>query len=151
METHSGAPDPRRASDLLAELDADRGALARHAATPAWYLVGMTVLAGVYVATPLLGDHRSPLTSLLLGGLLVLGVLHQQRRVVRPRGLGAAGAGLLVGLLAVVLLLLSVSFGLVAGGLRGWVVLPAVVAAAATALALRRLDALARRDLARVR
>ncbi|MFS0704952.1 hypothetical protein AB6N23_10560 [Cellulomonas sp. 179-A 9B4 NHS] len=151
METHSATPDPQRASDLLADLDGDRATLAQRAATPAWYLAAVTVLIAAYVAVPLLGEDRTPAVTMIGGALVALAVLLQQRRLVRPRGTGVAGTGLLVALLAAVLLLLSVSFGLVAGGLHAWVALPVLAAGAVAYAVLRRSDSLARRALDRVR
>ncbi|WP_166435953.1 hypothetical protein [Cellulomonas shaoxiangyii] len=143
--------DPRRASELLADLEGDRAALAQQAAGPAWYVPAVSALAAAYVAVPLLGDDPTPVVSMIFGGVLALSVLAHQQRLVRPRGGGVAGAGLVVALLAVVLLLLSVSFGLVAGGLHAWVVLPALAAGAATYALVRRLEAVVRRDVHRVR
>ncbi|GIG40549.1 hypothetical protein [Cellulomonas phragmiteti] len=151
METHSAAPDPQRAGELLADLAGDRSTLARHATTPSWYVPTVAALTAAYVAVPLLGEDRTPTVSMIGGALLVLAVLVQQRRRVRLPGAGVAGAGLVVTLLAVVLLLLSVSFGLVAGGLHVWVALPVLAAGAVAYALLRRLDAAGRRAVDRVR
>jgi drug/metabolite transporter (DMT)-like permease len=151
MESHPPAPDARRASALLADLEADRAALAQRAATPTWYLAALSVLSGLYVATPLLDAGRTTAFTVLTLAYVVIAGLYQQRRLVRPRRVGAAAGGVLAALLVVLLVLLSVSFGLVASGLGAWVALSAVVAAATAFALARRFDVLARRRASRVR
>lgn len=150
MESHSSDPDARRASALLADLEADRAVLAQHAATPAWYLLAVAVLSGLLVAIPLLGDGRTPAFTVLTLASVGVALLYQRRRLVRPRRAGIAAWGVLAVLLVVLLLLLSVSFGLVAGGLGAWVALSAVIAAVTTTALARWFDVLVRRHASRV-
>ncbi|WP_143320543.1 hypothetical protein [Cellulomonas iranensis] len=151
METEPASSGPRGANEMLADLEADRAALATHVRTPAWYLAGVSALAAAFTAGPLLGDDRTNLLATLGGALLVLAALLQQRRRVRPAKPGGVAWGWTLLLVVTLLLLLSVSFGLVAGGLAGWVALPALAAAVVTYGVLRRLDAQVRRQVARVR
>ncbi|MFC8192508.1 hypothetical protein ACFUMH_12710 [Cellulomonas sp. NPDC057328] len=150
MESHPTTPDPRDASALLGDLERDRTALAPHAATPDWALVAASALAAAYVALPLAGDGRSPVLLMIGAGALALVVQLRQRRLVRRRRRGVAASMPLLGLLAVVLLLLSVSFGLVAADLHLLVAVPALAAGLCTYALLRRSDARERRDLDRV-
>ncbi|MCC2336168.1 hypothetical protein [Cellulomonas wangsupingiae] len=150
MENHSTTTDPARAGQLLAGLDADRAALVDRVTTPTWYVVALAALTAAFVAGPLLGDRQTALFGMIAPAALVLALELRQRRLVRPAGPGAAGWGVVAVLLGGVLLLLSVSFGLVASGLDAWVVLPALAAGALTYLAVGRVDAHVRRRTARV-
>lgn len=151
MENDSDLADPRHASAALEALEADRASIAARVASPGWYLTGISALVAVFVAGPALGGDRSGLFAMLALGPIVLAVVRDRRRRVRPPKVGGVAWGWVLLLLAVVLLLLSVSFGLAAGGLAPWVALPALAAAGATFMVGRRLDAQLRRQVTRVR
>ncbi len=151
METEPASPDPRSAHELLADLEADRTAVGSRIGTPAWQLLVGAALVAVFVASPLLGRDVARAVQI---GFVAFGIFtssYQRRRLVRPRGAGAAGVLAVVLVLAFVLLMLSVSYGLVAGGLGAWVVLPALAAAGAALLGVRYYDALVLRRVTGVR
>ncbi|WP_150118183.1 hypothetical protein [Cellulomonas sp. B6] len=151
METEPDLADAHRAAAALAELASDRAGIVERVALPGWYVAGASTLTAVFVAGPALGDDRSGLLAMLALVPIVLAAVRDRRRRVRPPKAGGIAWGWVLVLLAVVLLLLSVSFGLVAGGLAPWVVLPALAAGGATFAIARRIDAQVRRQVARVR
>ncbi|MFC4460505.1 hypothetical protein ACFO4M_19120 [Pseudonocardia nematodicida] len=122
-------PDGPAARDVLRDLDADRSALSGRMAAPAWTHVAFALLAAGFVLSPAFsGGLRAALVPVLVLLTVVLLGYQQSTTGVRARGVGArawlAFAGALVG----VLVLLSVSYGLVASLSPWWVLAPAAVA-----------------------
>lgn len=126
MESYQ-APDDVRA--LLGELHADRVSLADRLAAPLWFYPAFAALTSLYVGTPAFppGPVNSVLTALLVVAAATLTLLHPSICGVRPARVGMTGWSVLVGLLASVLGLLSVSYGVVASLSAWWVLLPQAV------------------------
>ncbi len=151
MENHSTPSDPRSAHELLADLEADRSAVGTRVGTPTWQMLVGGALVAVFVASPLLGKDVATAVQIGFVAFAIVTSSYQRRRLVRPRGAGPAGVLVMLLVLAFVLLMLSVSYGLVAGDLGPWVVLPALAAGGATLLGVRYHDALVLRRVTGVR
>lgn len=117
-------------ADLLAELDADRRDLAGRLEGHPWLAVGFGLVAAAYVAAPAV-PAGGPRTAVLVGALVASVLLlarYRRETGVRLAGLGGRAVGVLAATVALTLGLLSVSFGLAAADLRGWIALCAGVA-----------------------
>lgn len=120
---------PTAAWDVLRDLDADRSALAGRMAASAWVHTGFGLIAAGYVLMPVLGDElRSRTLPFLV--LVVLGLLWYHRSVtgIRPTSVGARAWTVVAGAAVAILVLFSVSLGLVASLSPWWAVVPAVAA-----------------------
>lgn len=139
------------ADQTLRDLQEDRASLAEHLRPPGWLYPIIAVLTAVFVATPALppGSPRNTASGVLI--VATVGVLTVQQRLsgARVGRVGLEGAALLVGLLAGVLLLLSVSFGLSASVNRWWVFAPAAACFLLVLTAGRWFDRLYRERLRR--
>jgi len=142
-------PSSAQAQQLLSELESDRAALAERLTAPGWlYPLFALIIAG-YVATPALrsSESRNAVVGVLIVGTIVLLFASQRLSGVRIGRIGLRGGALLAGLLAVTLLLLSTSYGLVASLSAWWVLAPAAVCFAVVLIGGRCFDRLYREDL----
>ncbi|BBG00016.1 MULTISPECIES: hypothetical protein [Pseudonocardia] len=116
------------ARDALRDLETDRSALAGRIAAPAWLHAAFGLVAAAYVLMPAFGETaRVQSVWGLAVVVLVLLWVHRRFTGIRPRAVGGR-AWAVCGLTVVaVLLLLSVSLGLVASLSPWWAVAPAVV------------------------
>ena len=137
MENHSEVPSPDEASAALNSLATDRERLAANVQVP-WALLaafgglGAWWVSAAVATTP--GENYEPPTTgwLALVGTLVVAYLIRRETGVHFRKMGARAAWAVVGILAVCLVLFSVSLGLVSFGLQWAVALTSLVAFAAT-------------------
>lgn len=123
MESETPSPPTAGAHQVLDALDSDRETLARLVRAPRWLAPGIGLVAAAVVAVPALPPGVSH-TPVLVGALLAaLALLSGYRRSIGIK-LARAGAwawmtyALAVG---ISLLLLSVSYGLAAADLHGWI------------------------------
>ena len=158
MESESSAGPPSRASgahaqQVLADLDNDRATLAQTLAAPRWLYPLVALIVAGFLATPAIRtvDPRNIVTGILIAAAIALVLTYRRHTGVRVGQIGARGAGLLVGLLVVTLLLLSTSFGLSASLNPWWVVAPALVGFAVVLAGGRWFDRLYRENLRRGR
>ncbi|MGO1973820.1 MAG: hypothetical protein ACTH2Q_12775 [Propionibacteriaceae bacterium] len=141
--------DRDEAAQALAGLDADRSAVAARAATPGWLLPLISLVVAGFVAAPALpgGGARGGGFAFAAVALVVLVWLYQRQAGVKSSRLGLAGWQLYLAAVVVALLMFSVSLGLVSFGLNVWVVLPALVAGAATWLFGRGVEMSVRSEI----
>lgn len=139
-------PSPDRAHDLLEQLVDDRARLASLTATPWWSPVLLGLVAGLWVASPAVGDRTTGYVLALLGAALVV-FLVRTRTGIRVSAVGPRAAGLAVLWLLVTLLLYSASLALVSLGRSAWVPAPAIVAGVVTWAVVRVADRWAREGL----
>lgn len=114
--------------DLLAELDADRSALAERVRTPWWLAGGFGLIAACFVVRPAFGGALNAVV--LTCAFLAFALLSCYRAVtgVKLARLGAAPWLLALAGLVVVLALFSVALGLASFDLHGWIAVPTVLA-----------------------
>ena len=137
MENHSAHPSPDEATAALNTLSTDRERLAASVHVP-WVLlaafggVGAWWVSAAVVANP--GESYEPPSSgwLALVGTLVVVYLIRRETGVRFRKMGGRAGWAMVGIIAVCLLLFSISLGLVSFGMQWAVVVTSLVAFAAT-------------------
>ena len=133
------AHNPRsNAADALRNLESDRAGLVERLRAPKWFAPALGALAAVYIASPALpealnrGFVGTPV--IVVGILLVLG--YQRSTGIKLLRFRVFELVLFAGAVATTLLFFSVSLGLAAGGLHGWIAASAVVGfLAVTALA----------------
>lgn len=140
------SPSPDRAHDLLEQLGEDRTRLAALTATPWWAPVLLGLVAGLWVASPAVGDRTAGYLLALLGAVLVVSLV-RTRTGIRVRAAGPRSAGLAVLWLLVTLVLYSVALGLVSLDRAAWVAAPAVVAGVVTCAVVRVADRWSREAL----
>lgn len=121
----------------LATLRADRRALAARLGNPRWLHRGFGTLAAAFVASPAIPDGVWRTIVLLAVLTASLSLLSAYRRTTGARlsRLGPSAATYFAAVCAVSLVMVSVSFGLTAGGLSWWI----TASAAITALIVERL------------
>lgn len=137
IESDSARPTPDQASHALDSLAADRERLAGSTRTP-WGLLAALGLASAWfvaqtaVSNP--GGNYEPGTTwwLPLLAAALAGFLIRRETGIRFRRMGARATWLSVGILVVVLVLFSLSLGLVSFDLRWAVALTALAAFVAT-------------------
>jgi hypothetical protein len=137
METHFKDPSPDEANDALSALSTDRERLAANIHVP-WVLlaafggVGAWWVSTAAATTP--GASYEPPSSgwLALVGALVVAYLIRRETGVHFRSMGAKAGWAVVGILAVCLVLFSVSLALVSLNLHWAVALTSLAAFAAT-------------------
>jgi hypothetical protein len=146
-------PSSTQAQQLLRELDSDRAALAEQLAAPGWLYPLFALIVAGYVATPALrsSEPRNAVVGVLIVGTIVVLLAYQKLSGVRVGRIGLRGSVLLGGLLAVTLLSLSASYGLVASLTPWWVLAPAAVCFVVVLIGGRWFDRLYREDLGRGR
>jgi hypothetical protein len=146
-------PSNTQAQQLLRELDSDRVALAERLAAPGWLYPLFALIVAGYVATPALrsSEPRNAVVGGLIVGTIVVLLAYQKLSGVRVGRIGLRGGVLLGGLLAVTLLSLSTSYGLVASLNPWWVLAPAAVCFVVVLIGGRWFDRLYREDLGRGR
>ena len=137
MESHSVHPSPDEAAAALNTLQADRERLATSVHVPWALLAAFGGVGAWWVSTAVTtrpGESDDPPSSswLALVGALVVAYLVRRETGVRFRAMGARAGWVMVGILAVCLLLFSISLGLVSMGMQWAVALTSVVAFAAT-------------------
>ncbi|WP_245643456.1 hypothetical protein [Sanguibacter suarezii] len=137
MESHSAHPSPDEAAAALNTLQADRERLATSVHVPWALLAAFGGVGAWWVSTAVTtrpGESYDPPSSswLALVGALVVAYLVQRETGVRFRAMGARAGWVMVGILAVCLLLFSISLGLVSMGMQWAVALTSVVAFTAT-------------------
>jgi drug/metabolite transporter (DMT)-like permease len=122
-------PSTAQAQEALRELASDRATLADRLAAPWWLYPFFALIAAGYVATPAIrsDEARNAVVGILIAAGVVLLVTYRRLSGVRVSRTGGRGAALLVGLLMVVLLLLSTSYGLVSLLSAWWVLVSATV------------------------
>jgi len=128
MENHLPEPSPNEAAAALNALTADRERLAANVHVPwallaGWGAVGAWWVSAAAVTNP--GENYEPPTSawLALVGTLIVGYLIRRETGVQFREIGARAGWAVVGIIAVCLVLFSVSLGFVSFGMR-WAVGP---------------------------
>ncbi|MBO0595776.1 hypothetical protein I2485_13335 [Nesterenkonia sp. E16_7] len=126
MEKHSAGTSPQDAAQTLNALTDDRERLASAIQVPRALLAAFGGLAAWWVATAAgttPGENYEPPTSgwLALVGILVTLHLIQRETGLRLRTMGSRAGFAVAGIIAVCLVLFSVSLGLVASGMI-WVV-----------------------------
>lgn len=125
--TPTGKASRDQAAEHLASLEQDRGALEKRAASPNWLYPTLGIMLALFAISPVLNDGGS--ANFLVTGIAVLGLLWlaNRERGIRFTGKGVVGNLYLVGILALVLLMLSVSFGIAASAHWAWLGVPAVL------------------------
>lgn len=139
-------PSPDRAHDLLEQLGGDRSRLAAVTATPWWASALLGLVAGLWVASPAVGDRTTSYVLAVVGVALVVWLV-RERTGIRLRTAGPRPVALAVLWLLVTLVLYSVSLGLASLDRAAWVVVPALLAGGATWAAARLADRWAREGL----
>lgn len=126
MESHFDEPSPRTSAEVLDALQADRDRLVENVRVP-WPLLALFggVAAWWVAATAFArpGGDYEPSSSTWLAPVAALGVAYLVRRKtgIRFRVMGARATWAMIGIIAMCLILFSVSLGLVSLGLH-WVV-----------------------------
>lgn len=114
----------------LADLRADRQNLATKMGGPGWLAPGLGLVAAIVVAGPAAGDGQW--RNIMLAGAMAAGIVltssFHSRTGIKPSRVGMRAAGIYAGALGLTLVLLSVSFGLAAGGMNWWIAVTALVA-----------------------
>lgn len=125
---------PRFESDeqalRLEHLRTDRQNLATRLSEPRWLGPGLGLVAAAVVASPAVPDDTwrdTVLVTALAASIALLSRYHRTTGIKLSR-VGARAAALYGGALGVSLVLLSVSYGLAAGGLPWWITASAVTA-----------------------
>jgi hypothetical protein len=131
MESNSVAdPDSPSAQASLDALATDRRQLAIRAKAPSWFYPTLGLLTAGIIATPVIGDMAWTFSALAAACLGLLTLEHAYRRrtgLSTNRVPGPRTLGILIGMGALVLLLVSVSGWLTSAGQSVWVVAPAAV------------------------
>jgi hypothetical protein len=147
----SARPSGTQARQVLRGLDADRAILAERLTAPKWLYPLVALIAAAYVATPIIQPDN--LRNAGVGILLAAGVgllsAYQRLSGVRVGRTGIRGAGLLVGLLVAILLMLSTTYGLVSLLGAWWVLAPAAACFVMVLVGGRWFDRLYRENLRR--
>lgn len=121
---------PRAASQVFDELQSDRERLAEHLRAPTWLAPGFGIVAAAYVSTPAFSGERTGKVVIgvaLVASILMLGNLHRATGIKISR-FGAREWALFAASVLSSWGLLSVSLGLAASGLHGWIAAPAFAA-----------------------
>jgi hypothetical protein len=155
MENDLPAPEPparpstAQAQEALRELASDRATLADRLAAPWWLYPFFALIAAGYVATPAIrsAEARNDVVGILIAAGVVLLLAYRRLSGVRVSRTGGRGAALLAGLLMVILLLLSTSYGLVSLLSAWWVLVPATVSFSVVLVLGRWFDRLYRENL----
>lgn len=137
MENHSGYPSSDEATNALNDLSTDRERLAAGIHVP-WILLaafgglGAWFVSAAVTTNP--GESYEPPASswLALVAALVIAYLIRRETGIHFRRMGTRACGAIVGIIAVCLMLFSVSLGLVAFDLPWAVALTSLTAFAAT-------------------
>lgn len=133
MEKHSTEPSPEDAAQALNTLTGDRERLVSAIQVPRALLAAYGCLAAWWVSSAAgtaPGENYEPPTSgwLALVGILVVTYLIQREIGLRVRTMGTRAGLAVAGIIAVCLVLFSVSLGLVASGMTWAVVLTSLIA-----------------------
>jgi hypothetical protein len=144
-------PSGAQAQRVLRDLDSDRVALADRITAPRWLYPLFGLVVAIFIATPAIPavGARNLVDAILFAVAIGLLFAYQRRSGVRIGRVGPRGAGLLVGMLVLTLVLLSTSFGLVSLLSAWWVLAPALVGFVAVSFAGRWFDRLYRENLHR--
>lgn len=137
------------ASGVLDTLNNDRDVLVSFVTTPPWLYPAVGVVLALFVASPAIGSGVGPSFAVVA----VLALLFASRvtsRVRRVR-LGWCGMFVVAGLVAVVLVMLSTSLGLLALKLNWWTIAPVAATFAATLAFGRLFDRFQMQDIRRGR
>lgn len=140
MDTNQ-TPRSDDAAASLEQLRADRENLDRRTQAPAWLAPALALVGTGYVASPALTSEGSSAPAYAMGLIAVVVLLEVARRQTgrKDHGPTLRQWPLLGLLLLVVLLMFSISLGLVSLGHAAWVVLPALVAGISLFLGIRSL------------
>jgi hypothetical protein len=144
-------PSTAQAQEALRDLASDRATLADRLAAPWWLYPFFALIAAGYVATPAIPSEeaRNAVVGILIVAGIVMLLTYRRLSGVRVSRTGGRGAALLGGLLMVVLLLLSTSYGLVSLLSAWWVLVPATVCFSVVLVLGRLFDRLYRENLRR--
>lgn len=114
---------PADVKQRLEHLRSDRVAMATRLSRARWLPPGIGAVAGAYVAGPLIPNEtwRNALLVLTLVATIAMLSAYHRTTGIKPSKVGLRAAMIVAAALGVSLLLLSVSFGLVAGELPWWV------------------------------
>lgn len=125
-----GSGNPRVVSQVFDELQSDRQRLAEHVRAPKWLAPGFGLIAFTYVSTPAFPGERPGnfvLVVALVASILLTGSL-QRATGIKISAFGAREYAVYAASVLGVLGLFSVSLGLAAAGLQGWVAATAFAA-----------------------
>lgn len=108
---------------LLEDLRSDRQAMATRLSAPRWLAPGFGAVAAAYVATTAVPSDpwRDAILVAAFAATLVMLSAYRSTTGIKLSRIGARAIVILLGALGVTLFILSVSYGLVAGGLTWWV------------------------------
>lgn len=130
MATENGGPRPQGDVLQLERLRSDRRTLAARLERPRWFAPGLGLVVAAVVAVPVVPDgpwRDAVLVAALAAGIALTSLYHRSTGI-RTSRVGARAAVIYAWVVGVMLLLLSVSFGLAAEHLRGWIAATTVTA-----------------------
>jgi|ERR1035437_2681894 hypothetical protein len=122
--------NPRLASQVFDELQSDRERLAEHFRAPKWLAPGFGLIAAAYVSTPAFPGRQADDFVLIVALVACILLVSNYRRAtgVKISRFGAREWVVFAASVLSSLGLLSVSLGLAAAGLQGWIAAPAFAA-----------------------
>lgn len=123
MATHSSSSDSTDRDQLLDALRSDRLAMARRLTGPAWLAPGFGLVAAAYVATAAIPSDPWRDAVFIAAVVASVAMLTAYRKTtgVKLSRLGARATVILLSAMGVALVMLSVSYGLMASPFAGWV------------------------------